>query len=70
MVGEIFTAKGMGTKASDKATLPMCDGHHEEQASRLGLGALPAEVRLRRPSRRGKYWAAWPGRVAWEWANG
>jgi hypothetical protein len=28
--------KGMGTKVSDNACLPMCDGAHAEQTDRLG----------------------------------
>lgn len=31
-----FGGKGMGSKVSDSASMPMCDGAHAEQTDRLG----------------------------------
>lgn len=58
--------KGMGTKVSDRWSLPMCDGHHAEQTDKLGwpkfqtkYGFVAAKVCL-------AFWTDWPQRKAWE----
>ena len=59
--------KGMGTKASDRHCIPLCDGHHKRQHSR-GWKTFEAECLGGKSAvaMAAAYWRAWPGRVAWE----
>jgi len=62
--------KGMQTKVSDCASLPMCDHHHDEQTDRLGWGPFQQKYGFDGREMVMRYWRAWPGRVAWERENG
>lgn len=60
--------KGVATKVADRFSVPMCDGHHDEQHKgwqtferKHDLDALDASI---------KFWFAWPGRRDWERKNG
>jgi len=57
--------KGMGTKVSDRFSLPMCDGHHEEQ-HRIGWQSFEKKHNFTAVAATYPYWRAWPGHVAWE----
>jgi hypothetical protein len=57
-------SKGMGTKAADCHCIPLCQHHHARHTNK-GWGAigLTRETAGQLPN---EYWAAWPGRKAWE----
>lgn len=58
--------KGMSTKVNDRASLPMCDGHHEEQTDVLGWPAFQAKYRFDGKAVCAQYYLQWPGRRAWD----
>lgn len=62
--------KGMGTKVSDKWSLPMCDGHHAEQTDRLGWPKFQAKYRFSAREVCQFFWSKWPKRSEWEVRNG
>lgn len=61
-------SKGMGTKAADQNCIPLCAHHHQRHTvkgwSALGISREQGTMLA------GEYWRAWPGRIAWEKANG
>lgn len=63
--------KGMGTKVSDKFAIPLCLGHAMRQHQR-GWMTFEAECLAGKSAvaMADAYWRAWPGRHAWEQANG
>ena len=63
--------KGTGTKVSDRFCIPLCDGHHRRQHSK-GWRTFEAECLGGKSAiaLSEAYWSAWPGRHAWEAANG
>jgi hypothetical protein len=65
--------KGMGTKASDRFAIPLCQKHHDEQHGKIGAfkdrGGWPkfqARYGFNAIDVAGDYWHLWPGRRAWE----
>ncbi len=56
--------KGMATKVADKHSVPMCDGHHQEQHD-TGWQTFEAKYRINCLSLAAQFWAAWPGFRAW-----
>ncbi len=61
--------KGMGTKVSDRWTLPMCDGHHDEQTNVLGWPKFQEKYRFSAREFCERLWHAWPSRARWEAKN-
>lgn len=57
--------KGMATKVADQWSLPMCDGHHQEQTDVLGWPKFQEKYRFSAKAFCETLWRAWPGRVAW-----
>jgi hypothetical protein len=62
--------KGIGTKVSDRFTVPLCQRHHALQHQhgwqsfeRTWFGGRGEGTALRAAE---QYWRAWPGRLAWE----
>ena len=60
--------KGMGTKVSDRFSIPMCCGHHSEQHN-AGWPAFEARHDINGLKLAEAFWSAWPGRRAWEEKN-
>lgn len=58
--------KGMGTKVADKWSLPMCDGHHQEQTDVLGWPKFQVKYRFNAREFCEQLWRAWPSRLRWE----
>jgi hypothetical protein len=54
----------MGTKSADRFGYPLCPKHHDEQ--HRGVKTFEAKYGLTGAGVAAKYWAAWPGRFAWE----
>ena len=61
-------SKGMGTKASDRNCIPLCHYHHALHTAK-GWSALGI-TREQGTAMAAQYWRNWPGRKAWERANG
>jgi len=63
--------KGMGTKVSDRFAIPLCAGHHRRQHAR-GWATFERECLGGKSAvaMADAYWMQWPGRTAWENANG
>lgn len=66
-------AKGMGTRAADFFCIPLCPYHHDEQHGKIGpfkerggWSSFEAKYEFNAVHTAGRYWQAWPGRVAWE----
>lgn len=57
--------KGMGTKVHDRHAIPMCDDHHAAQHS-WGWQTFEANFKINALADAAAYWAAWPGRRAYE----
>lgn len=57
--------KGMGTKASDKYTVPLCTFHHAEQ-HRMGWKSFEAKYGFVALSVAEFLWSRWPGKAQWE----
>ena len=60
--------KGVGTKVADQHVVPSCAGHHRAQHSR-GWNTFLASMGHTKDGllyAAGRYWNAWPGRIAWE----
>jgi hypothetical protein len=60
--------KGIGTKVSDRYSVPACSGHHRSQhnkgwATFLRIMGISKEVLLDGAA---QFWSRWPGRPAWE----
>lgn len=51
--------KGVGTKVSDCAAMPMCDGHHAEQTDALGWPAFQRKYDFDGRDVVTTYWLAW-----------
>lgn len=51
--------KGMGTKVSDNAALPMCDGAHAEQTDQLGWPKFEAKYKFDGRHVVSAYWLRW-----------
>jgi hypothetical protein len=62
------SSKGTGTKAADRNCIPLCQHHHKRHTDK-GWSALGIS-REQGTLMAGEYWRAWPGRAAWERANG
>lgn len=69
--------KGMGTKASDRFALPLCQRHHDEQSGKIGSfrnrggwSMFQIKYGFNAVDVAGDYWSRWPGRRAWEDKNG
>jgi len=67
----------MGTKASDRFALPLCQRHHDEQSGKIGefrqrggWRSFELKYGFNAVAVAGEYWRKWPGRVAWEARNG
>lgn len=62
--------KGMGSKVSDNAALPMCDGAHAEQTDQLGWPKFEAKYKFDGRHVVTSYWLQWrdgtPMGVAWK----
>jgi len=61
--------KGMGTKVSDSASMPMCDGAHEEQTDILGWPEFQRKYEFDGRDVVTAYWREWlatPMGRAWE----
>jgi hypothetical protein len=62
--------KGMGTKVSDNAAMPMCDGAHAEQTDRLGWPKFEAKYNFDGRDIVTRYWLQWrdgtPMGAAWK----
>lgn len=65
--------KGMGTRASDRFCIPLCQRHHDEQHGKIGAfrdrGGWPkfqAKYGFTAVDVSGDYWHLWPGRIAFE----
>ncbi len=62
--------KGMSSKVSDNACLPMCDGHHAEQGDRLGWPGFQAKYNFDGRHVVTAYWLEWLHRTpmgqAWQ----
>jgi hypothetical protein len=64
-------SKGMGTKVADSNCIPLSDNCHRLQHT-IGWRTfeatyLPGKDAVKLSN---EYWSAWPGRKAWEQANG
>lgn len=57
--------KGIGTKVSDRAALPLCALGHDEQ-HRIGWTSFQLKYQFNGFDVVERYWRAWPGRIAWE----
>lgn len=57
--------KGMGRKVHDRHCIPMCAEHHRCQTA-WGWPRFEANFKIDALSDSAAYWAAWPGRHAWE----
>jgi hypothetical protein len=65
--------KGMGTKVSDSAAMPLCDGAHAEQTDVLGWPKFQTKYGFDGRDVVTAYWLAWlrtPMGAAWESRNG
>lgn len=69
--------KGIGTKASDRYAIPLCQRHHDEQGGRIGAfsqrgGWRSFELKYGFDAKKAAadYWQAWPARGQWENARG
>lgn len=51
--------KGVGTKVSDKHSLPMCDGHHAEQGEILGWPKFQLKYAFRAADATAFFWNEW-----------
>jgi len=64
-----FGDKGMGTKVSDSASMPMCDGHHTEQTDVLGWPDFQSKYGFDGRDVVTAYWLEWledtPMGVSW-----
>ena len=58
--------KGMASKVSDRAALPMCDGAHREQTDVLGWPKFQEKYGFDGRHVVVAFWMDWPGRLAWE----
>jgi hypothetical protein len=62
--------KGAGTKVSDNASLPMCDGAHAEQTDKLGWPKFQAKYKFDGRHVVAAYWLEWlngtPMGAAWK----
>lgn len=68
-----FGNKGMSTKVSDQASMPMCDGAHAEQTDRLGWPKFQSKYGFDGRDVTTAYWLEWlstPMGKAWEQARG
>src|SRR5690606_2512909 len=54
-----FGNKGMGTKVSDSACMPMCDGHHAEQGEVLGWPKFQSKYGFDGRDAVTAYWTEW-----------
>lgn len=63
-----FGDKGMGTKVSDKAAMPLCAMAHDEQ-HRIGWPAFQIKYQFDGFQVVEAYWRAWPKRATWEAKN-
>lgn len=68
--------KGVGTKCSDRWSIPLCQRHHDEQHGRIGEfrqrgGWKSFELKYGFSALEAAkaYWQRWPGRVKWEDEN-
>lgn len=68
--------KGMGSKASDRFCIPLCQRHHDEQGGKIGpfksRGGWPTfelKYGFDAVSVAAEYYRRWPGRAAWESEN-
>lgn len=61
--------KGMGTKVSDRFTIPLCSDHHRSQ-HQWGWESFEANFKFNALLAAQAYWHAWPGRRSWEEAHG
>jgi hypothetical protein len=57
--------KGIATKVSDRYAIPACAAAHREQHTR-GWHTFQRVYLLDALALAGGFWAAWPGRRAWE----
>ena len=60
--------KGMGTKVHDRFAIPLCggfNGHHAAQHA-WGWDTFEANFKINALEASKAYWAAWPGRRAYE----
>jgi len=55
----------MGTKASDRFAMPLCQQHHRLQHS-WGWKTFEDTYGIDGLKQAERYWWAWPGRIAWE----
>lgn len=62
--------KGVATKVSDKWSLPMCDGHHEEQTDVLSWPRFQLKYGFSAREVCAAFWFKWPGRAKWEAEHG
>lgn len=65
--------KGMGTKVSDQASMPMCDGAHAEQTDRLGWPKFQCKYEFDGRDVVTAYWTEWlatPAGRVWEREHG
>lgn len=51
--------KGMGTKVSDRHSVPMCDGAHREQTDVLGWGPFEAKWGIGALALAAQLWGIW-----------
>lgn len=61
--------KGTASKVHDRYCIPMCSGHHKEQTD-WSWPRFEANYRIDGLEDSKAYWAAWPGRRAWEESRG
>lgn len=61
--------KGMGTKVSDRFSIPLCSEHHRLQHA-WGWDSWEGNFKFDALMAADAYWREWPGRRAWEQANG
>ena len=54
-----FGDKGMGTKVSDQAAMPMCDGAHSEQTDKLGWPEFQRKYEFDGRDVVTAYWTTW-----------
>lgn len=60
--------KGIGTKVSDRYSLPACSAHHRRQHV-IGWNTFIVQHGMTKERLLGaaaEYWHRWPGRIAWE----
>jgi hypothetical protein len=65
--------KGMGTKVSDQAAMPMCDGAHAEQTDKLGWPKFQRQYEFDGRDVVTAYWLEWlatPTGRLWEREHG